>query len=136
MKTKTLIAFGLGLLTLALFGLGPAHGQDAEPSWDLGGKLVGRVLYTHGHQAKVLVELEPTPNGFTGTYTLTLITEDSPEVRTGKVQATVDGDVVRARFDDQRAEGKLANAGSHAKFAVYGTFADPGGVFMLYRFGR
>jgi len=135
MTTKTLIPFGFGLLALALVGLVPAHGQDADP-FDLGGKLEGRVLYTHGHQAKVVVELEPTPEGFAGTYTLTLITEDAPEVHTGKVQATVEGDVVRARFDDLQAEGKLAKAGSHAKFAVYGTFADPGGVFMLYRYGR
>lgn len=136
MKTKTLIPIGFGLLALALVGLVPAHGQDAVPFGDLGGKLEGRVLYTHGHEAKVVVELEPTADGFAGTYTLTLITEDAPEVRTGKVQATVEGDVVRARFDDLRAKGKLAKAGSHAKFAIYGTFADPGGVFMLYRYGR
>ena len=136
---RAALAVALPLLLCALLGFSPAQGEDASPArFDLAGRLEGKVLYTNGTEARIEVAFERTPNlaVYAGRYTLTLITEDSPEVRSGKVEATVEGDVLRATFDRHAAQGKLAEAGSHAKFALYGTFADPGGVFMLYRYGR
>ncbi|MEZ6185317.1 MAG: hypothetical protein R3F62_09955 [Planctomycetota bacterium] len=129
----------LGALLVGLSFVAPAVGQDAAPArYTLAGRLAGKVLYANGLEARVEVELQASdrPGRFTGSYTLTPITEDASTPRRGEVRATVEGDTVRAAFDGLQASGTLGAADPHAVFALYGSFAQPGGVFMLYRYRR
>lgn len=108
----------------------------------------GRYLDAYGYKGNLRLEFETGENKLEGKYSLELITEDEPEVISGRIGGNYEKNMVRIELISTRSkepilyEGKLVDAGSHATQCMKGLVDTTpennfgGGVWILWRYKK
>jgi hypothetical protein len=144
MRTWRAVA-ALGLIVGLGLGWGArvpraAAGEDRP---GLTGRWEGTVLFATGEQARAEADLAADGDGWSGTWTLTVLDEEGPgqpqpgQVRFARAAAGFEARVPGPGAGETRFAGRVVPAGVHAEAALVGTFQGAReGVALLWRYRR
>ena len=125
--------------------------MQEEPRPLSSGVFEGQYLDAYGYRGLLKIDVKTSDNRLEGNYELTIVTEDKPQVLTGRVEGTQERAAVRLRLALGK-EGKeqkpleyvaeVRPAGSHARQCMYGLVNAPkesglgGGVWIAWEFAE
>lgn len=108
----------------------------------------GRYIDAYGHEGNLQIQFETKENRLEGKYNLELISEDEPEVISGRIGGKIEKNIVRIELISRQSkepilyEGKVVDAGSHATQCMKGLVDNTpennfgGGVWILWRYKK